>query len=407
MAKKQKPPQKTSEHSDVQPAASPKQKKLSSNNIFLWVKWILLRIKTFFKKNRFKILLFLIHIIPAVCIIWAIFIYATDPSSIENKIVAAVMGIINLSFFIFAVFLKKEEIKETTYTAYFTLMIFNVGIFPLFNYIKDYQERNKEEVKYTIGFRSWGTRVEYSNIKVFYYDRFGNPYAIHDSIINNYANWIPRLWTEMNIDNELELPYSSDTIKKGDKLIISLTNCGAVLNPKVFEKDKVSSFSVSADIRYLETDPRYVKEKKNERYESTQICLRVPYYVNSSDKKASESSKYKEIYYGFELPFWNFSWSKLRIPAFNFDYTETELYYRVMNNPNDQYARHIINGINKTIFRNELIDSIKPIDTLSTLKLSAMIIGNNASFYIYKEGSTHSLPLFNFRISDYSEIDLK
>lgn len=356
-----------------------------------------------------RILISLVHISPVVFIIGALIFFSTEPYTTANIIVGFFLGIINLSFFIYATFLKKDEIQEITYTAYFTLMIFNVGIFPLFNYIKDYQERNKVDVLYTVGFRSWGSEAVYSNIKVHFYDKFGNPYTLADSIVNNPQNWITLLWTNSNKENNLKLPADKAFKVKGNQLNINLTNCGAILKPEVF-KNKVTSFSVSATIHLVQIDPLYLSGNISERYESTQVCLKVPYYSESKKINDLDRLKAGEIYYGFECPFWNYSWSKLRIPAFNFDYTQTELNYRIMNDPNDKYARHTINGINETIFGNKLTDSINPINPINPgtdLHLSANLIGDNASFYIYKSNSTHSLPLFNFRIPDYSAFEIK
>jgi hypothetical protein len=366
--------------------------------------------KTINKKSRarkylfLRILISLVHISPVVFIIGALIFFSTEPYTTANIIVGIFLGIINLSFFTYATFLKKDEIQEITYTAYFTLMIFNVGIFPLFNYIKDYQERNKVEVLYTVGFRSWGSEVVYSNIKVNFYDKFGNPYTLADSIVNDPKNWLIR-WNH-NEMNELKLEADTAFDVKEKKMSLSLTNCGAILNPEVYIY-RATSFSVSANIHFVQVDPFYLFGNLNERYESSQICLKVPYYLNSERSDDVDYESASGIYYGFELPFWNFSWSKLRIPAFNFDYTEAELYYRMLNDPNDKYARHIIKGIKETILNDTINEQVSPIAPGATIRLSSSLIGDNASFYLFKTNSTHSLPLFNFRIPDYAEIDLK
>jgi heme/copper-type cytochrome/quinol oxidase subunit 4 len=366
-----------------------------------------------------KFTAFVTLLIPFFIISGAIVYYSpASTSNIAKSLIIFTLVIINGSFFIFLFMNRKEESDDFTYSALFSLMILNVGIFPLFNYIKDYKERNTETVHYTVGFRSWGTKAVYSNIKVRYYDKFGNPYILHDSIVNNSNNWISLIWTDSNEDNKLIM--QADTafnVKDKDGILnISLTNCGAILKPEVFD-NKVTNFSVSSNIHLAEVDPLYIKGNKSERYESSQICLKVPYYLYPEKSileylciekpKDINHLKASEIYYGFEFLYSKFSWSKLRIPAFNFDYTETELDYRLMIDPNDKYAQHTIKGIKNTILYDTINEHVSPVDTGATIRLSASLIGENASFYLYKASSTHSLPLFNFRIPDYSAFEIK
>src|SRR5665648_130594 len=312
--------------------------------------------------------------------------------------ISVILLLINIAFFFFLILIKKGEFKAETFTAYFTLMIFNVGIFPLFNYIKEYQERNQIDISYSVGFRSWGAKVEYYDIKISYYDKFGNPYSIPPSIVNDSNNWIRPLWTDENKINNFELGGAVRFKKKNDTLSIIITNCGAIIKPKALNL-KASNFCVDAKLRLIQTDSIYKNAKKTEKYQSSQICLKVPVEIDST-------KNINDIYYAFEFPYSNFSWSKLRIPGFNFDYTDTQLEHQSKSVDQKTYANKIIEGILTTIVHQNQNDSIEEIKELSLIHISAVLLDENAAYYIIKNKSTHSLPLFNFNISKYGALNL-
>lgn len=334
-------------------------------------------------------------IFPVAIILIAIFIYYPDQGISSALIwISIILVIINSAFFLYLIIFKTDRFQEITYTAYFTLMIFNVGIFPLFNYIKDYHERNTQEIIYTAGFRSWGSKVKYYDIKVSYYDKFGNPYSLDSSIVKNPDNWMPRLWKEDNISANVDTNTLVNFVKTKNEFSITIANCGAVLKPKLFDP-KAVSFFIDAKIKLLEIDPNYSPKADSLKYHSSQFCLKVPY--NIKEKRASD------IYYGFEFFFSNISMSKLRIPGLNFDYTFAELYYQNKYNPQNNYAEKIIKNINSEILQRGQKDTIA---SNSEIHLSALLFDDNAAFYIIKKNSTLSLPLFSFNISKYGAFNL-
>lgn len=354
-------------------------------------------------KSVMKILGIIFLIIPVFFFVQIVRDYGknTDYDIATKKIIVSLI-IINIAFFFFLSFLKKEKFQEKTYVAYFTLMILNIGIFPLFNIAKEYHDKNKIKMLYTVGFRSWGTKVKYYDIKVSFYDKFGNPYNLDDSVVNNSKNWIPNLWTDKNKINKFKLKDTVffDTI--ASDFSISICNCGAILKPDVFVP-KASSFFVDAKLKLEEVDSVYKFASKIEKYQSSQICIKVPVEIGDTT-----TQNIKDIYYAFEFIYSNFSWSKLRIPGFNFDYTNSQLDYlsNYTSSPQNLYAQHIIGGINNTIFNQNPKDPIKAIEENDTIHLSAVLFDENAAYYIIKNKSTHSLPLFNFNISKYGALNL-
>jgi hypothetical protein len=123
-----------------------------------------------------RLLLFL-HFLPIIAVLIAIFQLSSDvsPFSIANLIIGGIILIVSGSFLFYVYNYKKDNIGENTYTSYFTLLIFTVGIFPFYNYVRDYQNSVKDKISYTAGFRAWGSQVEIFDIKVSYFDKFGIP----------------------------------------------------------------------------------------------------------------------------------------------------------------------------------------------------------------------------------------
>ena len=271
-------------------------------------------------------------------------------------------------------------------------MLFNVSIFPLFNFIEDYHERNKIEVTYTAGFRAWGSTIKFSHIKVSYYDKFGNPFSLDPSFINDSLKWKQDIWFKDSENNKMK--YETKFKKDSSGIIIMLKNCGALLDPKLFRKAKATSFYIDAKVELLKIDSFYLTKPDSLKYYNAQFCLKVPY--------EEKYSTYADIYYGFELSYINFPTSKLRIPGLNFDYTFAELEYKNMYNKESTNSDKVIKTINNAILGHKG-DSIKPIDLNLPLNLSAVLYKDDAAFYIYNNNDGYSLPLFNFNINNYGK----
>lgn len=357
--------------------------------------------------NRFLIpsrilrpMLFLIHFLPIIAVIIAIFLLSSDnnPFNQANLIVGGVIVIVSISFLIYVYKIKKDNIGENTYTSYFTLLIFSVGIFPFYNYVKDYQKANKVRVAYTTGFRAWGAKVQVYDIIISYYDRYGNPKKADHSKINDIANWKTGYWTVDNDRNHLVLKDTTCFHVQNDSLFITLTNASAILKPDVFENE-ATSFFVTAKVKYLQADPLYDSLPADEKYSSIQFCLKIP--VDLSDNKPND------IYYAHEFFFADYTWSKLRIPGFNFDFDNENLFHRLTNYESAENAKHTLKGINSTIFFKDSTGKNYSLPVNGEAQLSALSFNDNAVFNIYKMNSSHSLPLYKFNLSKYGEFVLE
>ncbi len=348
--------------------------------------------------------------LPVLTIILAIWFYSPDSTSNWAKAVISItMAVINISFFIFLWFNRKGESEDVTYSALFSLMIFNIGIFPLFNYIKDYKDKNSDKVQYTIGLRAWGSEVEFYDIKVNYYDKDGNPYSLPNEVVNDSNFWkTGEVWEKDNNPNKLENANYKFLVDTSRLLHLRIKNGGVLLDQKKLSSKnkaflKARDYYVEAKFIFIHTDPFYIKRKLSEQYQSVQICLKVP--INPENKEASN------IYYAFEYPLMHFNWSKLRIPGFNFDYVDAQLYHRMINGPNDREATKVSASIDSTIFKNyySLTDAAAIDKKLKndTIRFSALLLDQNVSFNIFEKEYSHSLPLFNFNIKKYGAFTLE
>lgn len=340
------------------------------------------------------------HAFPIILVIGAIFMLSPDSDryNTANILIGIIIFIVSVSFFVFVLLYKRDSFTEATYTSYFTLLIFIIGIFPFYNFVKEYMRNLTPEIAYTSGFRAWGSQIEIYDINISYYDDFGYPKSLPFSVVNDSNNWLRGFWDDYNSLNNFELVGNARFINKHDTLSIILTNSGVVLKPEVF-KGRVSDFMINAKIKYLKKDPAYKKLSKIENYPSVQLCIKVPVDLSSN--------KPNEIYYAHEFFFQNYTWSKLRIPGFNFDFNKEQLFYRLSNNKNDENAKQIVLGIDSTIFYNKLIDSIPSVKIDSIVHLSALIFSDNALFNIHKKNSSHTMPLFKFNLSQYGAFILK
>ncbi len=334
--------------------------------------------------------------LPVLGILAYILLYSCSTNQLDSGLwIVFFLLAINLVFFVHLIWWKKDDFQERTYNAYFTLMLFNVSIFPLFNFIEDYHERNKVEVNYTAGFRAWGSVIKYSDIKVSYYDKYGNPFSLSSSDINNTLNWESEVWIEDS--KKLGMKYSTIFTKDSSGIVLKLENCGALLSPKLFEDHKATSFYIEAKVELIRIDPFYLNKPDSLKYYNSQFCLRVPYI--------RKDKKFTDIYYGFELSYMNFPTSKLRIPGLNFDYTFAELDYKNKYFKESTNSDRVIKTINKAILKFKG-DSIKPINLGFPLDISAVLFNDDAAFYIYNNKDGYTLPLFNFNISSYGKVNL-
>lgn len=374
-----------------------------------------------FLKPGARRLLVIIHAIPIVAVLLAILFLSAEPCPLTfaNIMISLVIIIVSASFFIYVLKLKKDNIREITYTSYFTLLIFTIGIFPFYNYIKDYQSRNKVRMEYTVGLRSWGSSAEYSNIKVSYFDRFGNPYTLDNSVIIDSKNWIQNTWQDDYLEDFS--PPNTKFILQSDSncFKIVLINCGAVLKPSVF-KEIPAGFFISADINLLCVESFYLSLDSAENFQSTQLCLNVPVVPASKSLRSlikklrsffkKDSIKYNigNHYYAYEHFYNNFSDSKLRIPGFNFDYLHETLSKKVENDINRHASLDIIHQINERFLNDYTTKNRSTVIPDSTkISLSALLFENNAAFYIIDPKDNYSLPLFNFNVEKYGAFKLR
>lgn len=300
----------------------------------------------------------------------------------ETGLVCLCLAFIDVLFFVF-IYRRRDRLRDETFNAYFTLMIFNLSIVSLYPIIKDYKERNKIEYVYTVGFRAWKSEVVISNINIHYFDKYGNPYQVEHEKVMDSSNWNLSF-----VDSNYKNTWTNGTIK--------LRNCALIFDHKRFKSKNITNFSISADVEYINTDSSELKKVSAERYQSFQFCLRVPYKIEGRDV---DKHKMSETYYGFEFFFEDFSWSKLRIPSLNYDYSEEELDYKKDNTPPDMHALKCIMKINTHILDKEADtiynNTVKP---LTKLHLNAMLLNNKASFYISKPNDPSTFPLFNFEL---------
>jgi hypothetical protein len=303
-----------------------------------------------------------------------LYLYFSSLTGQAGVIMTVALIVINLPFILHSFFVDK--IKSTILVAYLTLMILNISTFSVYNIYKEYRAKNENKVAYSVGFRSWGTKVEISDITIVFYDEYGNPRKLENNVIFDTANWAKKLWTAQNKQDRFIYPplVEIDIAKKK----IVLTNCGAVLKPIVFHNKEVNNFHVEAKFRLIGMDPIYLQDTSISKYYSTQICLKVPVYGEDFSNAT---------YLGYEYFYHDFTWSKLLIPEINYHFLSESL----ARKPGSEI---IIDQIKTNILKSKSMET-KPD---SSIRLSAFLYNNYALFNIYNDDKTNSAPLFDFFI---------
>lgn len=355
-------------------------KQLSSNiqsirlELFILIKYLVNTIKNFSRITWIKVLLFFATISVLIILF---FYFKTQIGWPDALIITIVLIFINLPVLLH--WLIPGKIKSSLLSVYLTLMILNFSIFPLYDIFKEFKNK---KVKYTIGFRAWASEVEISEIKIIYFDEYNKPDSIKEEEIYDENNWKGTLWTYHNLDKNI----TSDVNKL--KKNIRLRSCGIAFNPEIFNNKKVRNFEVKATFKLINIDTIFVKnflQGAARKYYSSQICLMIPVY---NDDYSWDN------YLGYEFFYYNFSWSKLRIPGLNYDFMSETLYKREVNK--DSVAINDIKYIKDSILN--IHD--RKIEKDSIVRLSAINFNNQCCFKIFKKGETASNSLFDFFISE-------
>jgi hypothetical protein len=344
------------------------------------------------KKNRSLQFFKWFLAVSTILIPFALFIFFSKLVDGQSAgIISSILIIFNLPLIFVLCSRNFKNIDSSFLNSYFTLVILNASVFPLYVVVKEYKENTQREVDYTVGFRSWATKVEISDIDVIYFDEYDNPFKVFDDSLEYYKkeNWKGPLWKFKDQPDSLmkfEIPTDSNKI--------ILRSCGITLKKEIFRGKNIRNFKVTATFKFIGCDStfieKYMKSKndstsESDKYFSSQICLMSPVYKDDNYKW--------ENYLAFEFFYYNFSWSKLRIPVLNYDFYTESLFYRMKH---DSIAKKHYHDIIINKLYPEKFDLSKEIK----IRLSAMIYDNHCFFKILKTNDTDSAPLFDFMISD-------
>ncbi|MEZ5198469.1 MAG: hypothetical protein R2764_19410 [Bacteroidales bacterium] len=336
-------------------------------------------------KKTIKIVSAILAIAIPFCI--AYFYYESYGAN-KTLIWTSVLFIANI-FYIMFLFDNKERSTTNHLFAFLGMAALYASFFA---FSDELEENNKEsaeinkKIAYTVGFRSWSSIVEISDIEVKYYDKDGFPYNLKDENVNfyDYSNWKGPLWT---LDGQADslCEFTIDTISKK----ILLRSCAIALNQKLFSIRNVTDFKVTATFKLISMDNEfYEKHSKSENsddskdYYSSQICLIIPANNDSISKN--------ENYLAYEFFYHDFRWSKLRIPEIPKNFTDESLIEKIKHDSlAKENCKRIINS--KLVVRDENDSLTFP------LRLSATYKNNQCIFYLSNLEESSGVSLFDFK----------
>ncbi|MHC1776390.1 MAG: hypothetical protein AB9834_13380 [Lentimicrobium sp.] len=347
------------------------------------------------KQNHRRILFIKLLIgLATVCFISVIFVFTLQLFSEDAYYIIAVLVLIN--FVMLTKISFNEEIDGSVLGAFFTLMLFNISILPIYGIYIQYKDKTERNVTYTFGLRSWAAEVEISDITVTCYDQYDNRYKLTEDEVFKSINWKKKLWIfkpeNQSVNDSLIVSHVNE-IKK----TITLRNCGIVFCHEILEskaKD-LKNFYVEATIKFIGKDSAFISEYllnksdisyQSYKFYSAQICLRVPVVPGDANSYNNED------YLAYEFFFDDFTMSKLRSPGLGFDFLDETLMKRIDNN--DRMADSIAQFIRNKI----LISNNNRISTNDQIRLSAYINNNASRFNLVKTTNTEVAQLFDFYI---------
>ncbi len=265
------------------------------------------------------------------------------------------------------------------------MLLVYLGVFSVYNYYEIVKEKIDNKTVYTAGFRSWDTEVVISDIKIQYFDKYGQFYEIDSNVIYNSTIWKRKIWingTDTAKDTTVKAIFNETDNT------ITIKKCGIAINPNVFNDVKPNDFYIEASFILKE-----VENDENPFY-SSQICLMVPAYQDPIDENKFEFTN--QIYLAYEYFYEDFAWSKLRIPGINYDFLDEVLEKRLHNKQDSIIARENIAFICDSILKN--VNSER---NSERVKLSALYYNNRCVYRIINKDNGVSKALFDFDFSEY------
>jgi hypothetical protein len=341
-------------------------------------------IKYYYNSHPFRFKLFLLQTFTLllVSIIFFIILSNSFMPRLFKYLTCIIIFFVNIVFILFSGHDISNSNTNDNFDAnnirvFLLLVMFIVGGFSILKYYDEYRQYLKANSGFTVGLRTWGCEVRFTNIEIEYLDSNNLWQKVQSDLTRKIDNWIGPVWSDKKsrIMKDCSFFYI-----KGDSLLIR--NCGVVLNPTIVDNGKgARNLKIKTSVELIGQDNGFIET--NDEYYSMQFCLNVP--INTSQENQSE------MYIALEFFFKNFTWAKMHLPALDIDEREGSILLNA-----DTESDEILHTKKKAL----RLDSGFEILPKHKFDLDAVIYGDNIVLKAVNSESNFSKVLYRGKLSN-------